>query len=429
MYRHRFAEERTSSNSAVRAVILAALILCYGWYFKNRVNQSDFLVFYNAAKSILHGRSPYPRVGSNSVYSGSSFVYPYFTALLFLPFAFLSARFAEYLYVILSISAIIYSLLIVGVRKVNLLALFLLASATIVSWQMGTLNPFFMLGIALAWRYRDRALVVGTLIALVTFAKLFLLPLLIWLLVARRTKAFFIALGELALLSVLTFSIGPLSVESYLSLLNSLAAHEGIAGYSTLSLLRGLGIDQGWSEILVLVIGSALTIGMYLQARFEIREPILVAESLMIALIITPILWSSYLPLFGLAWLFVWCRPWAIIAYVILSWLVLTPDRAGMSGLAISLIAVFVLVLVQFPRHEQWWSTGRHLPENLRTFLGYSIVRIVLYGSGFLLLLTAIVKVKFESAMLVQTSLLILFPTALVYEQSRNRDLQVSTFE
>lgn len=420
--------KRTPFRLHPQSLILAMLLIGYGWYFKSRVNQSDFLVFYGAAKSILHGQSPYPAVGSHAVYSGSSFVYPYVTALLFLPFAVLSAQNAEYVYVVLSILAIVYSLLIVGVRRVSVLVLFMLASATIVSWQMGTLNPFFMLGIALAWRYRDKAVLAGTLVALVTFAKLFLLPLLIWLLIARRTKALLVALGELASLCVLTFSIGPLSLASYSSLLGSLATHEGSAGYSTLSLLRAAGVGQSFSEVLVLAIGAMLAFRMYIRFGLEKRESILVSESLVIALVITPILWSSYLTLFGLACIFAWRSSWAIAGYAIFSWLVLTPDRAGMPVVVISFIAVVVLVLLQLHERDKTPFPSGLFPPGDRTFLSCPKMRTALSMSVILMLLTAVIQLKFEPAMLVQISLLLLFPASLVCEQPWSRDLESGLF-
>ena len=53
----------------------------------------------------------------------------------------------------------------------------------------GNLTVLLVLPLALAWRYRDRARVVGLAVGVAVAAKLFVWPLVVWLLLTRRFRA------------------------------------------------------------------------------------------------------------------------------------------------------------------------------------------------------------------------------------------------
>ncbi|EQD46350.1 conserved hypothetical protein, membrane, partial [mine drainage metagenome] len=101
---------RTVGGRYSKTLALSLGLIIYTWYFTKRVNQSDFLVLYSAAAAVTHHVSPYPAFGSPSVYSGSSFVYPYISAYLFVPFTWLSPVHAEYAFVVISLVSICASL-------------------------------------------------------------------------------------------------------------------------------------------------------------------------------------------------------------------------------------------------------------------------------------------------------------------------------
>ena len=107
-------------------------LVIYVLYFKSRVNQSDFQVLYSTAESVIHHISPYPANGSPSIYSGSSFVYPYAVAYLFVPFTLLGPSQAEYMFVLISLTSVCVALWMLGVRRASGYALFLAASTTII---------------------------------------------------------------------------------------------------------------------------------------------------------------------------------------------------------------------------------------------------------------------------------------------------------
>ena len=414
--RHWLTQARNSST--VPKVAALVVFVVYLWYFKSRVNQSDFLVFYRAADVVLKNRSPYPPLSSASVFSGSSFVYPYFAAWLFTPFTLLDRQGAEFAFVAVSLVSIVTALWLLGVRRLPLLLLFLLASTSIVAWQIGTLNPLFMVGVAIGWRYREKAVVLGISVALVAFAKLFLIPVLLWLMISRRYKALVAAAVALGAMLWISFGLGPLSVLSYVRLLTRLAKHEGVKGYSTNALFRSLRFGIIGSDVAVAVI--AIVIGLvFLRLYFDSKnEKFLLGGALVVALIITPILWTSYLPLAGVAGLLLFGEKAGVIGYSLCSWLVTTPDRAQGFEIVLVLAAVIALVVhLSGGFGELFCRIKLYLQENIR-----SSMLLFLLGS---LLLVAVATVFYPAVfplLLTQYMLLLAVPGLMFVKQDQDRN-------
>lgn len=345
-------------------------VAIYVLYLKWNVNQADFLVFYSAALSVLHHRSPFPALGTSKIYSGSSFVYPYLTAWLFTPFTLFDRSRAELLYIAVSIVALVVGLRFMGVKRHSHILLFLLSSATIVSWQIGTLNPLFVLGIGLAWRIRSKVVGLGIIIAILGFAKLFLVPMVLWLLVSKRYRAFLVALVSLLVMASVNFVLGPLTIMNYLRMLSTLARHEGIVGYSTSALLRTIGLGVYSSEAIVIVIATLIAIYFYRYSAANRDERLLVGGFVISALVITPILWVSYLPLFGVALIFTFPVELALAIYFICSWVVTTPDRVHLLGIfLIVVIGILLVTRESFARLGRFVPNGKYLLLQFRNLL------------------------------------------------------------
>lgn len=389
-------------------------LIIYVLYFKSRVNQSDFQVMYSAAETVTRHVSPYPADGSPSVYSGSSFVYPYVAAYLFVPFTLLNISQAEYAFVVVSVASVCVALWMFGVRRPSAYALFLAASTTIVAWQMGTLNPLFVLGIATAWRFRSKALVVGVAVALVAFAKLFLTPLLIWLIITRRFRALAYAVASLAFLAAVSFLGGPLSFGRYLSLLGQLSRHEGARGFSTSFVLRSFGLGQGLSELIAFSIAGLLLVFVYWRYRVTESESLVLAGMIGISLVVTPILWSSYLLLLAVVFLLIFSSEVAAVLYALLSWVIVTPDRAGMMAVALLVIVVLSVSFVAL----NWSPLRPTFLNGIRVILGRfaaepRLVTVAVVPTLFFAA-TAVFDFRIQPAIEVQLSLLYLLPLAIL---------------
>ena len=68
--------------------------------------------------------------------------------------------------------------------------------------RLGTLTPLLVLALAILWRWRDRRWVAGGSLAVAISLKLFLWPLVVWLLLTRRFRAALCAAGSAATLVI-----------------------------------------------------------------------------------------------------------------------------------------------------------------------------------------------------------------------------------
>lgn len=260
---------------------------------------SDLDVFLRAGHSVLHGLQVYPRPSSPAVYSGSSFVYPYFAVLPFVALAATGSSAATTLFFLLSALAVLCACLAGAGGDPWRATLVLCTTFTIIGLQLGSLSPLLFAGSVLLWRLRDRplalALVAGPLVA----SKLFLAPLLIWLLLARRYRAFASASAAVLLLLAISFTLGPIGPAPYARLLSTLGSHAARSGFG----LVGALMNAGLSAALAQACGAALAAGALGVAYMHHRrsrgrsEAVLFCGALAASLVMTPVLWSHYLVL------------------------------------------------------------------------------------------------------------------------------------
>ena len=366
-----FLEYSATLGAEARYWLAVALLAPVAWYFVARVNQADFLVFLHAGRAVLHGSSPYPKLGSAAVYSGSAFVYPYWTALAFVPLALLGTHLATLLWVAASMLA--YAVVVHLLLGPDALAygLFILASPMLISLQMGTLTPWLALGVVLAWRQRNRPVAAAVLLALAATAKIFLLPILLFLLASRRYRASVAALVSTAALVGAGFAIGPLGMIGYGHLLLSLAGHEGTQSWSFMGLSEALGASSLGAKLLLAAVagsGAALLLG---RSRNQGDDAALLAGLLGISLFVTPILWSSYLPLAAVALLVLVPNRNLLALFSLSSWLLVTADRAGIGGDVLAIAVVMALSVI-----DVFSSRPKEMPQ-LQVELRRAVSRLV----------------------------------------------------
>ena len=137
----------------------------------------DFHTFRDAGKDALNGRSPYPPPDPTVLIHEKSFVYPAPAAVVMVPFALLPFTLSAWLFSLVSIASVPASLRIVGVRDYRCYGVALLSVPFVNSLGLGAISPMLLVGVALVWRYRDRAWIAALALAAVVMLKLFLWPL------------------------------------------------------------------------------------------------------------------------------------------------------------------------------------------------------------------------------------------------------------
>jgi alpha-1,2-mannosyltransferase len=313
------------SAAVIRAAVLLAAVVAIVMLVLPLSPAYDLDVFLRAGSAVLHGRSIYPPVGSPRVYSGSSFVYPVVSVTPFVPLAALPPHLAKAFFFALCAFAVVAATIYASDSDPWIPVIVFCTSFTITGLQLGAISPLLFVGAVCMWKLRDRPLVFALLAAPVVVSKLFLAPLLVWPLLARRYRAFLLAGSLAALLLAVGFLAGPLGLPQYADLLSALSAHEARAGFGLISVLRGEGLGLGSAELIAVAVEAAVLAGAYARYRRTGDERILFGAALIGALVLTPVLWSHYLVLLPAALVALGApRRWFLLLAVA-SWVIAPP--------------------------------------------------------------------------------------------------------
>ena len=255
----------------------------------------DWEIFRGAARSVLHGSSPYPAADPAVLGHNDQFVYPPITAFLLAPVAVLPHEAGRVLILLLALACVPVALRLLGVRDWRCYGLALLTAPVLDTVSLGALSSALLLGAAAAWRYRDRRDVAAPVTALIAVAKLFLWPLFVWLLATRRFRTA-IAAGAIGLVLLgggwAVIGFGGLS--GYPHLLRVLSKVEAVQSYSLVGLLHMGGSS---AMLLTSMLAVAVVAAVVLAARGPNGDRRSFAVAVAGALLATPVLWLHYLVL------------------------------------------------------------------------------------------------------------------------------------
>jgi hypothetical protein len=272
-----------------------ALVVGFACWFELRARDTlqDFGIFRAAALEIVHGRSPYVPATPAALAHFDKFVYPPVSALLFTPVAELPSEVGRVLVLASALVAIAGALRLLHVDDWRCYGVALVSTPAINSFALGALTSFLFLGAAVAWRYRDETAVAAVVVAFTAVLKLFLWPLVIWLLATRRWRAAAACACAGALLVLGSWAvIGFAGFRSYPTLLHVLEQIEAPASYSVVALV---GVGGGAATAVTAVLAVALAAAVVLAARAPDGDRRGLALAVLGALVATPLLWLHYL--------------------------------------------------------------------------------------------------------------------------------------
>jgi len=251
----------------------------------------DFRPVWLAAHDFVHGVSPYltqPSALLTMPQPIEAYVYPPGVAALFVPLGALSYGAAAAVANVIALVAFAAALAVLGVRDWRCYGVALASPAAITAVTQGGLTPLLALAVALAWRYRDSAGRCGLALGAAIAAKLFLWPLLVWLVLTKRYRAAGVAAASGAVAIAGAWSrLGFAGLTSYPALMRDLARAEAHLGY-------GAGAVVGTGTALWLVTAAAVAAAAAFTRR---NDAALFTVLTLVALFASPILWLHYFAL------------------------------------------------------------------------------------------------------------------------------------
>jgi len=141
------------------------------------------------ARALLDGMPIYPEPTRENVVIGNPAVYPPVFIIASIPFALLPVTAASWLWFCLLGVCVLAAMWILGVRDWRCHVLALTSPVVVHGLFYGNLTIVLVLLVALAWKFRDRSVLAGLALGAAIAAKLFVWPLVVWLLLTRRFRA------------------------------------------------------------------------------------------------------------------------------------------------------------------------------------------------------------------------------------------------
>jgi Glycosyltransferase family 87 len=255
-----------------------------GIYFPDGGFLFDLHVMWKAGHDVVTGHSPYP------------FVYPAPAAFLMVPFGALPWKVAVVAYTLVLIGAVVLALRLLRVRDWRCYGAVLACVPLTSSVTIGTLSPLLLLATAAAWRYRDRRLLVALAIVGAVVTKLFLWPLVIWLVATRRIKtaATTVVLGIVAVFGCWAL-LGFDGLRDYPHRIGRTAGLEQAKSFSPFALARAVGFSTTAAHVFLVLATIAALAAIVLLARGADGDRRSFVAAVVAGLALSPIVWLHYL--------------------------------------------------------------------------------------------------------------------------------------
>ena len=295
--------------------VLPVLVLAMGAYVYHHGDNlgNDFQgEFYPEAKLVLHWTNPFPQPHSD-LSGGENRIFPIPAAFLIAPLTLMPESWAVDVYVVVLLVALLATLWLLGVTDWRVYGLVAIWPQSIAAMQTGNLTILLGLLVAVAWRFRDRTWTPGLAIGAAIALKLFLWPLLVWLLAIRRYRA--AATGAtMGLVGGFVMVLPFISLDHYVHLLRTLGSTFGPESYNVIGLLTQSHLA---STNVAAVVADAFGLVVLVLAYRRRSVPLAVGA----ALVLSPIVWVHYFVLLLIPLAIRWPRLSPVWALPLAMWI------------------------------------------------------------------------------------------------------------
>jgi alpha-1,2-mannosyltransferase len=250
----------------------------------------DFRVFWDAGHRLLTGARLYPSEGALDANTRNYYVYPPVVAFAFAPLSLIPYAVAGVLFAVASVAAIFASLRIVGVSDWRCYAVLPFWMPVLQAVGLGTIAPFLAVALAVAWRYRDRPFVGTAALGLAIASKLFLWPIVFWLIATRRYRRALETTGVTAAAIVIPWAaLGFRDFAEYPRVLRLLVRNELPTSFSAKTLAGMLGFGPA-----ALALQLACVVAVFALARRQEGDRRAFSAAILAALALSPLVWIHY---------------------------------------------------------------------------------------------------------------------------------------
>ncbi len=210
------------------------------------------------------------------------------------PFAVLPVTVGAILFALLTGGCAVLALRVLRVRDWRLYGLVIVLPPVMSGWANANVTLVAVLGLALAWRYRDRPFVAGALGAVAVSLKPFMWPVGLWFLATRRYRAAAWSLGLGAAINLLGFALlGHGSLTGFIRVSELVSQRMISTGYGPAGLAAHLGAGS-WAAAIGYVAAAAA--GVYaLRAGRRGNELGALVAVCGVMLLAGPVVWLHYL--------------------------------------------------------------------------------------------------------------------------------------
>jgi hypothetical protein len=253
---------------------------------------------WQAGRDLLDGLSPYPAPVRAAIDDGNPAVYPPAVMLLLLPLSVLPWWLALTVWTGLIVVSTLAALYLLGVRDLRIYVLTGTSMPVVLGVVYGNLTLVLLLGLALAWRYRHRAVTLGALVGALVVMKVFLWPLALWLVATRRYRAAAVAVGGAATAVLLSWAvIGFKGLSDYPDLLRELSDVYAAATQSLYALGVNIGLGDTGGTVLATAVGLTLLVATVVLARRSDGDRRSFTAAVLASIALSPIVWIYYFSL------------------------------------------------------------------------------------------------------------------------------------